>query len=44
MAYTESSLSRLIKDDLIRIAQDMQNSKLDIDSILADIRTPRKLQ
>ena len=27
MAYTESTLSKLNKDDLIRIALDMQNSQ-----------------
>ena len=37
MAYTESSLPKLNKDDLIRIALDMQNLKLDINSILTDI-------
>ena len=38
MAYTEYSLSRLNKDDLIRIALDMQNSKLDTNSMLTDIK------
>ena len=38
MAYTESSLSRLNKDDYIHIALDMQNLKLDTNSILADIK------
>ena len=38
MAYTESSLSRLNKDDFIHIALDMQNLKLDTNSILADIK------
>ena len=38
MTYTESSLSKLNKDVLIRIALDMQNSKLDTDLILTDIK------
>ena len=38
MAYTESALSRLNKDDLIHIALDVQNSKLDTNSILTDIK------
>ena len=38
MTYTVSSLSRLNKDDLIRIAIDMQNSKLDTNLILTDIK------
>ena len=37
MAYTESSLPKLNKDNLTRIALDMQNLKLDINSILTDI-------
>ena len=41
MAYTESSLSRLNKDDLIRIALDKQNSKLYTNSILTDIKNER---
>ena len=46
MAFTESLLSRLNKDDLIRIALDMQKWKLDTNSILIDIKyklpEPRK--
>ena len=38
MTYTESSLSKLNKDVFIRIALDMQNSKLDTDLILTDIK------
>ena len=38
MAYTESSLSRINKDDLIRIALDMQNSKLDTKSVSINIK------
>ena len=38
MAYTESSLSRLNKDGLIRIALEMQNSKLGTNSVLTDIK------
>ena len=38
MAYNESSLSRLNKDDFILIALDMQNSKLETNSILTDIK------
>ena len=38
MAFTESLLSRLNKDDLIRIALDMQKCKLDTNSILIDIK------
>ena len=38
MAYTVSLLSRLYNDDLIRIALDMQNWKLDTNSILTDIK------
>ena len=38
MTYAVSSLSKLNKDDLIRIATDMQNSKLDTNLILTDIK------
>ena len=38
MAYTESSLSRLNKDDLIRIALDRHNSTLYTKAILTDIK------
>ena len=38
MAYTKSLLSSLNKDDLICIALDMQNLKLDTSSILTDIK------
>ena len=38
MAYNESSLLRLNKDDFTRIALDMQNSKLETNSILTDIK------
>ena len=38
MAYTESLISRLNKDDLIRIALDMKNTELDTNSILTDIK------
>ena len=38
MAYSESSLLRLNKDDFTRIAIDMQNSKLETNSILTDIK------
>ena len=36
MAYAESALSKLNKDDLIRIALDMEKTQ---NSILSDIRT-----
>ena len=40
MAYTESSLSKTNKEDVIDIvALDMQNSKLDNNSILTDIKS-----
>ena len=38
MTYTGSELSRLNKDDLVCIALDMQNSKLDTNFILNDIK------
>ena len=38
MAYTKSSLSRINKDDLIRIALDMQNLKLDTKSVSINIK------
>ena len=38
MTYTGSKLSRLNKDDLICIVLDMQNSKLDTNFILNDIK------
>ena len=38
MVYTESSLSLPNKGDLIGIARDMRNSKLDTNSILTDIK------
>ena len=38
MIYTGSELSRLNKDDLVCIALDMQNSKLDTNFILNDIK------
>ena len=40
MAYTESSLSKANKEEVINIvALDMQNSKLDNNSILTDIKS-----
>ena len=40
MAYTESLLSKTNKEDVIDIvALDMQNSKLDNNSILTDIKS-----
>ena len=38
MTYTGSELSRLNKDDLVCIALDMQNLKLDTNFILNDIK------
>ena len=38
MAYTESLLSRLNKDDLIHIALDRHNSTLYAKAILTDIK------
>ena len=38
MTYTGSKLSRLNNDDLICIVLDMQNSKLDTNFILNDIK------
>ena len=38
MTYTGSKLSRLNKDDFICIVLDMQNSKLDTNFILNDIK------
>ena len=38
MTYTGSELSRLNKDDLVCIALDMQNSKLDTNFILNYIK------
>ena len=38
MAHTKSSLSRINKDDLIRIALDMQNLKLDTKSVSINIK------
>ena len=38
MAYTKSSLSRINKDDLIRIALDVQNLKLDTKSVSINIK------
>ena len=38
MAYTESSLSKINKDDLVRIALDIQNTKVDSNSVLTDIK------
>ena len=38
MKYAESAPSKLNEDDLIRIALDKQNSKLDTNLILIDIK------